>query len=240
MTLGLHVGSAFLWDRSKFFVIHAVLWDVDGTLIDSEPLNRRCFHDICAAFGRPVREDEKSKLFARSFPEVWDILSENYTFPVSYTAWCQAFVDRYKSLSNNGAARTGVIETVRRLTAMRVPQACVSNNMRKLTEINLDIVGVRDAMAFLVCLEDVNRGKPDPESYLKACARLKLEPGQCLAVDDSPVGVAAAKAAGLYTVAFPGTSQDAPDFDFATHAQMVVHSMDAFPWSLMAHEHRTN
>ena len=221
-------------------MIQAVLWDVDGTLIDSEPLNRRCFYEVCAALGRPVLEDEKPKLFARSFPEVWEILSENYTFPVSYSAWCQAFVDRYKSLSKDGVARAGVVKTVRRLAAMKAPQACVSNNMRKLTEINLDIIGVRDAMAFLVCLEDVNRGKPDPESYLKACARLNLKPDQCLAVDDSPVGVSAAKAAGLYTVAFPGTSEDAPDFDFTTHAQMVVHSMDAFPWSFIAHEHLVN
>lgn len=216
-------------------MIQAVLWDVDGTLIDSEPLNRRCLYEICAEFSRPIQEDEKPTLYARSFAEMWEILGGQHTFPVSYQEWCSAFAERYRSLSATGHARPGAVDVVRRLAAMSVPQASVSNNIRALTEINLDIVGVCDVMAFLVCLEDVTRGKPDPEPYRIACERLHLDPDACLAVDDSPVGIQSAKAAGLFTVAFPGTALETCSFDFGAHADTVIQSMTDFPWGRFEH-----
>ncbi|MCG8511853.1 MAG: HAD family phosphatase, partial [Rhodospirillales bacterium] len=195
----------------------------------------RCLYEICAEFARPIREDEKPALFARSFAEMWEILGGENTFSVSYQEWCNAFAARYRSLAATGRARAGAIDTVRRLASMNVPQASVSNNVRALTEINLDIVDVSDFMAFLVCHEDVRRGKPDPEPYRKACERLNLKPDTCLAVDDSPVGVQSAKAAGLFTVAFPGTSSEASGFDFGAHADMVLRSMADFPWGRFEH-----
>ena len=72
----------------------------------------------------------------------------------------------------------------------------------------------------------------------KACGidlDLNLKPHACLAVDDSPVGVQSAKAAGLFTVAFPGTSSEASGFDFGAHADMVLRSMANFPWGRFEH-----
>jgi HAD superfamily hydrolase (TIGR01509 family) len=102
------------------------------------------------------------------------------------------------------APRPGALDLVERLRDARVPIAVASNSQREFVERTLASAGPLDGrFQAVVSAEDVERPKPAPDIYLEACRRLSAEPGRCAAVEDSPTGVAAAVAAGMYVIGGP-------------------------------------
>jgi sugar-phosphatase len=94
----------------------------------------------------------------------------------------------------------GAVLLVRSISALEVPIGVVTSGGRGYAEGQLARLGIRDLFDVLVTAEDVTEGKPSPEGFLAACARLGVPPGQAVAFEDAPAGVAAAKAAGMPTV----------------------------------------
>ena len=103
---------------------------------------------------------------------------------------------------NQVQGRPGAIELVDRLRG-RVPMALASNSSRQLVSTALSTAGLTDAFDAIVTADDVDAGKPAPDIYLLACERLGVRPEDSLALEDSPSGIAAAKAAGLACIAVP-------------------------------------
>jgi HAD superfamily hydrolase (TIGR01509 family) len=100
--------------------------------------------------------------------------------------------------------RPGALELLGRLAGAGVPVAVASNSQREFVERTLGGAGLLDGrFATVVSVEDVANPKPAPDIYLEACRRLSAEPGACVALEDSPTGVTAAAAAGMYVVGVP-------------------------------------
>ena len=97
----------------------------------------------------------------------------------------------------------GVVETIRKLQKSGVPMAITSSAVRKSIEAILERLGLRDAFSLIVDGSEVVHGKPDPEAYLLTARKLRVEPERCLVLEDSQVGVVAAKRAGMVCVAIP-------------------------------------
>lgn len=189
----------------------AVVWDVDGVLLDSEPLHDEAARAAIAGSGIVLDARDTGALLGRPLPEVWSYLSER-----GLATPREAFIARVEAHYLAGLRADMARPDVRRLVAALdrrgIPQCCVSSGERRLVEANLSAVGVAATVRFALAREDVRRTKPDPEPYRTACARLGLAPADCLAVEDTPVGVRSASAAGLRVVAWPHALSAQCDF----------------------------
>ena len=205
-----------------------VVWDVDGTLIDSEPLHYQALLAVCGRYGRHVDEETNREMLGLSLAAVWDTLgAAGISFDTTRDGWIGEILDYYVDNVCTSMARPGARDTVQMLAANGVAQAAVSTAERRIVMANLEAVGVRSAMRFAIGREDIARTKPDPDPYIAAAERLALPPSQCVAVEDTPTGVASARAAGMFVVAFPNAMTSELDF---SKADLRVERLAEVPW----------
>jgi beta-phosphoglucomutase len=180
--------------------VKALLLDFNGTLSDDEPILCRIFIELFADAGKPLTEAEYFERLAgfsdREIVRMWLGRDD--------PALVERKIARYRELADGSTvdreAREAVLEAEK-----AVAVAVVSGSARVEIEPVLEAAGLTDAITLIVSSEDVARSKPDPEGYLIALHLLGIDPGDAAAVEDSEAGVAAAKAAGLYTAAVTTT-----------------------------------
>jgi HAD superfamily hydrolase (TIGR01509 family) len=126
----------------------------------------------------------------------------------------------------------GAVDAVRRL-AERYPLAVASSSNRPIIDAVLEIAGLAQYFDATVSSEEVPRGKPAPDVYLEAARRLGIAPERCAAVEDSHGGIRAAKAAGMFTIAFPNPTYP-PDEESLAQADVVIRSLDELTPELVA------
>jgi HAD superfamily hydrolase (TIGR01509 family) len=182
----------------------ALLFDFNGTLSDDEGLQYAIFRELFAEQGRPLSEQEYFDVLAgRSDPEIverWLGAGHPATAEV-----LERRVQLFRERAGDGSTvPPHVRESVLR-AAGRSRLAVVSGAVRSEVDMVLRAAGL-DVFEVIVSAEDVTRGKPDPEGYLLALRRLRLQAADAVAIEDSPPGIAAAKAAGLSCVAVLGTA----------------------------------
>ncbi|AHF76676.1 HAD superfamily hydrolase [Sodalis praecaptivus] len=181
----------------------AIAWDIDGTLVDSEPLHHRALLAACRRFGLDLSALPASRFCGVHVFDVWQALRAELPADLPREVWLRAIEDHYHAHSSELDAIPDSRETIRLLAAKGIKQACVSNSCRAIVESNLRALGVRECMDVVVTLDDVNRGKPAPEPYQHALSALGLPAAAVLAVEDSQTGALSAQAAGMH-VAFYG------------------------------------
>ncbi len=182
----------------------ALLFDFNGTLSDDEGVQCAIFRELFAEQGRPLSEQEYfDGLAGRSDPEIverWLGTGHPATAEV-----LERRVQLFRERAGDGSTvPPHVRESVLRAVG-RSRLAVVSGAMRSEIDMVLRAAGL-DVFEVIVSAEDVTRGKPDPEGYLLALRRLRLQAADAVAIEDAPPGIAAAKAAGLSCVAVLGTA----------------------------------
>ena len=204
----------------------AVAWDVDGTLIDSEPLHHRALLQACAQWQADMSDITEATFLGVHIDDVWTALQPRLPAGLSGHAWRQAIHALYVAERHSLVAIAGALETIRELARLGVPQVCVSNSSRRTVDANLQALDVIDYMAFSISLDDVTAGKPDPQPYATACLRLGLAPDEVLAVEDSLTGATSARAAGLRVALYcPG---ERPDFQADVYLRSLYEVMALF------------
>lgn len=177
--------------------LRGVAWDIDGTLVDSEPLHQRVLLEVCLGHGLDLRSLPAERFLGVHMDDVWKALAPQLPGVVR-AVWMSQIQDAYCArVGREVAPMPRAAEIVRTLSAAGVPQVAVSNSGRRVVEANLAALGIRERMAGVVSLDDVTRGKPDPEPYLRGAALLGLAPDEVLAVEDSATGAASGHAAGM-------------------------------------------
>ena len=175
--------------------MRALLLDFNGTLSEDEPVLCRIFQELFAEAGKPLSEQEYyAELAGFSDREVIHRWLGRYD-PVLE----QRKIDRYLELADGSTISDEAREAVRE-AAEQVAVAVVSGSARAEIQPVLDAAGLSPSITLLVSSDDIRRSKPDPEGYLIALHLLGVNASGATAVEDSEAGVAAAKAAGLYTV----------------------------------------
>jgi HAD superfamily hydrolase (TIGR01509 family) len=180
-----------------------VLFDMDGLLVDTEPLWFEVESVVMARLGGSWGEADQQALVGGSLRRTLDYLLARATRPVSrpdVARWMVAGMVELIS-SRPVPALPGARELLDQVAAAGIPYALVTSSERPVMEAVLDRLQVRFPVT--VCGDDVTNSKPDPEPYLLAAVKVGAEPRQCVALEDSPNGVAAAEAAGCATVAVP-------------------------------------
>jgi HAD superfamily hydrolase (TIGR01509 family) len=183
-------------------LFRAVAWDIDGTLIDSEPLHERALAAASAALGADLRDLEPDAFRGVHALDIWKALKPRFPAGSSFKTWIAA-IEGY-SVAHAGALEPnpGALEAMRKLAERGIAQACVSNSGRTIVDANIDALGIGKIIAFSLSLDDVSSGKPDPEPYREAGRRLALQAAEVVAVEDSGAGARSARAAGLYVVGY--------------------------------------
>jgi HAD superfamily hydrolase (TIGR01509 family) len=184
----------------------AVLWDMDGTLVDSEKVWTISLADTARWLGGELSAEAREAMvgsnMGRSLALMFDDLGVEAD-PGRMAEAARYLTDRTGELFAAGLVwRPGALEALRMVRAAGWPTALVTNTLRTLTEKALDSIG-REHFTVTVCGDEVPRGKPDPDPYLRAAELLGVTPEACLAVEDSPTGALAAERAGCAVLVVP-------------------------------------
>jgi HAD superfamily hydrolase (TIGR01509 family) len=180
-----------------------VLCDMDGTLLDSEKVWDVALADTAAWLGGDLSVAARRRMVGSSMARSVAILHADLDVAADPECSAAFLTERTAELFRTELLwRPGARKLLMTLRAAAVPTALVTSTHRYLTEIALDVLG-REFFAATVCGDEVRRPKPHPDPYLRAAELLGVEPGRCVAIEDSPLGIAAAEAAGCAVLAVP-------------------------------------
>jgi len=213
--------------------VKGVIWDVDGTLIDSEPLHFEALLSVSRECGFTIDKTRNESMLGLSLERVWEVLSETHDISIPMEEWKNRIIHYYLKNVSFEMARPGVIDCINTIASKEIFQACVSTAERKILDANLTAIGIGKNISFSFGFEDVAETKPAPEPYIKACERLKLPRNQCIAVEDTMVGVESATRAGLYTIAWPNDMSKNQDF---SKADVIVNDIWDVPWAELGND----
>jgi HAD superfamily hydrolase (TIGR01509 family) len=202
-------------------MIEAVVFDMDGVLIDSEPVWEEVRRGLVAERGGRWRPDTQDRLMGMSTGEWSAYMSQDLGVGLTPDEVAKAVID---AMAGRYAAHLplmpGAVEAVTAL-AERWPLAVASSAPQSLIEVVLDASGMRPSFKVALSSERVARGKPAPDIYLAVVDRLGVPPGKCAAVEDSSNGLRSAAAAGLAVIAVPHREYP-PAPDALAAARMVL------------------
>jgi HAD superfamily hydrolase (TIGR01509 family) len=182
----------------------AVVFDMDGLLLDTEVLWEKAEEALFTAHGGVFSHEDKMHVIGTSFDVTARYFAERLGEPPERGPELveEMTETMFAAVQRDVAGRPGALELVARLRG-RIPLGLASNSPRRLVDAALASAGLTDAFAAIVTSEDVVQAKPAPDIYLEACRRLGSVPSETLALEDSGSGIAAAKAAGLTCIAVP-------------------------------------
>ena len=183
--------------------IDAVLFDMDGLLIDSEPLWLEAETAVMARLGADWTAADQAQLLGGSLVRTVRYLLGKAARPASPAQVAEWLMTRVTELVRDRGVplRPGARELLAEVAAASLPHALVTSSERGFMDAVLARTGLR--FDVLVCADDVSVTKPDPEPYLLAAKLLGADPARCVALEDSPNGVASAQAAGCQVIAVP-------------------------------------
>jgi A/G-specific adenine glycosylase len=195
--------------------IAAVIFDLDGTLINSEPLYEVVDQEFLISKGvRPVEIDWSSVIGMGGRPFLTKIKSQ-FDLPEDLDSLVAEKDELYLSRANEVEVFAPVVELVRYLYVHGYSLAIATSSRRAVLDRMLSQTGLDLYFSVSVSADDVEHHKPDPEPFLVSAKALSVDPSECVVLEDSRYGVAAARAAGMSTVALPGPSQDREAFESA-------------------------
>jgi HAD superfamily hydrolase (TIGR01509 family) len=206
----------------------AVLFDMDGTLVDSEKVWQAALGDLAGSHGATLSPGARRALIGATTSDSMDILYADIAQPWhdhdAGGRWLEA---RVMTLLADGVVwRPGARDLLVAVRAAGIKTALVTATARHVTEAMLESIG-RANFDLVVTDDDVVNGKPHPEPYRHAAATLGVQPANCVAIEDSPAGCASALAAGCAVLAVPA-EVDLSRLTSVTHARSLTEVDVAF------------
>jgi beta-phosphoglucomutase-like phosphatase (HAD superfamily) len=203
--------------------ISAVLFDMDGTLVDSEPTHYDALVEAVVRHGQSVPDGLAERITGMSIADCHAALVESINLAMTLDDFIVAKHGAYLALAPGLKRRAGVDAALDLLARHDMPYAIVSNSDRMIADANLRATGLSRPGLVTVTRNDVRQGKPDPEPYLRAALLLGVRTENCLVIEDSPVGAQAGLAAGMQVIAWPEPHRE--DLVFPA-ACLIAHPFD--------------
>lgn len=205
--------------------IKGAVFDMDGLMFDTENLTYKLQREILLKDGiKFTLEDYKKTIGKRSadLPSFFkDLFGGSFNFEQFHNDCRSSFIQYTEK--NGVPIKDGLFEALEYLKANKIKTALATSTTRKSAERILKIADARSYFDVLVCAEDVENGKPDPEPFLKAAEKLKLKPSECIALEDSFNGIKSAYSAGMITVMIPDLIE--PTDDIKDKCDYIINSL---------------
>lgn len=194
--------------------VHAVVFDCDGLLVDTEVCWTRAETELFNAHGHEFGLEQKKLVIGTSLEAAADVMADYFGRPGEGPAIAVDLLTRVRRELDAGAeAMPGAVELVRACAA-RLPVAVASNSPRSLLEVALGRAGLSELLVHSFAADEVPAAKPAPDLYLAACRALDTAPSAAVAFEDSGTGIRSARAAGLRVVTVPSLPGQELDHDW--------------------------
>jgi HAD superfamily hydrolase (TIGR01509 family) len=205
----------------------AVIFDMDGLMLDTEPLAARAWSEAAAALGVEFDNALALSMVGRNFADCQAIVRQHYGDDYPVDALLSSWHAAYDAIvSRDGLAlKPGVHELIDWLDVVAIPRAVATSTRRSRARSKLEATELLRRFHDLVGGDEVPRGKPAPDIYLEAARRLKVPPGDCIALEDSEPGIRAAYAAGTMPIMVPDLHP--PSADLIAHGVLILPTLHA-------------
>ncbi|KJH69707.1 HAD family hydrolase [Aliterella atlantica] len=206
-------------------MIQALLFDLDGTLVNNDPIHFQAWREILTPYNLDIDEEfYKKRITGRLNPDIVKDLLPQLT-----PAQAQEFIEekeaRYRQAATTIQPLEGLNSILEWANARSLKLALVTNAPRLNTQFMLKVLGLETAFSVVVLGEDVAVAKPDPTPYQVALAQLEVPKAAAIAFEDSPSGIRSAVSAGIFTVGIASTQE--PDNLYQFGAELVIPNFSA-------------
>jgi pseudouridine-5'-monophosphatase len=216
-------------------VVTHIIYDNDGLLLDTEPFYTTAHEIMAGHYGKVFDWTVKSKMIGLRAEDSAKVLIHSLQLPMSVPEYLEARKHILAELFPKAEPLPGAIRLTKHLHAAGIPQAVATSSDR----YNFDLKIIRHQEWFRIfdCIvtgddPEIKRGKPHPDIFLITAERLKASPSQCLVFEDSPAGIDAARAAGMYTVAVPDPHMEDGAYPQAHQIIRDLKDLDLASWGL--------
>jgi HAD superfamily hydrolase (TIGR01509 family) len=197
--------------------VGTVIFDMDGLMIDSEPVHQKAYDAVLQRFGKGLTEEENNRLYVGiSDKDITEDLVQRHGLPVSPAELEEAKHHAYLELVEHILPQEGLMELLNKLQDRNYKMAIASSSPLSHIQVVLDALHAGEYFSAYFSAEQVEHGKPAPHLFLLAAQEIGSNPAQCLVLEDAPSGIAAAKAASMYSFAIPSRETKGADFSNAT------------------------
>lgn len=212
-------------------MICAVLFDLDGLMVDSEPHSLRSWHAILASRGVTLDQPTTERMLGLRQVETGQMLVDRYRLPDQPSALSREKEEyQIRHLNGNVRAMPGLRELLDEIDRRALRKAIASSGVRRYVNAVLEIIDLTGRFSTIITGDDVHNGKPAPDVFLAAAHALQTDPQHCLVLEDAPAGVQAAKAAGMQCVAIPNYHTGGLDLSLADYLfPSLIEVRDALP-----------
>lgn len=211
----------------------ALILDMDGLLVDSEPLWFEVERAFCRARGHDWTEEHASGCVGRGLPATLTAMGERFGFPIVSERDAAAVIDAFIANVARLSLKRGAAELLRAAQGRGLPAALASSSPRRLIDAVLGRFDLRAHFDAVISGDDVVHLKPAPDIFLRAAAELGLAPSRCAVLEDSFAGATAGRAAGTIVVAVPEGSWEGRGFE-AVADVCLPDLVEALSWLALA------
>jgi pseudouridine 5'-phosphatase len=194
----------------------AIIFDLDGLMVDSEPLARRAWEQVVGAYGRKLNDALYLQIIGRRLEDSSRLLQEALDLPLSAGELARQKDTAWHAIWSRGLPpMPGLLALHEQIRRRRLPWAVATSSRRHYAEKVLAQLSLIEGCGAIAGGDEVAEGKPAPDLYLLAAARLGVSPGLCLALEDSAPGCQAAVDAGMRVAAVPGDHTTPEELEMA-------------------------
>lgn len=206
--------------------IAAVIFDMDGLTLDTEPISRQAWQHAAADFNYTITDDLFMQVLGTTVEDTGIVFRREFgqDFPLDEIHEREKRYAAEYVRENGVPMKSGVAELLDLLDEREMPRALATSTNRETALLRLEIAGILDRFDVVVCGDDIVNGKPSPDIFLFTAGRLNVRPGRCLVLEDSDAGVKAAYTAGMTPIMVPDLK--APTASSKTLAYRIVSSLN--------------
>jgi len=205
----------------------AVLWDVDGTLVDTAELHYQAWQALALEIGKPFTRADFAGTFGWRNPEIIPKLFGRDYSEDEITRLGDHKEDLYREEAKKGVAHLpGALSLLESLRTSGAKQAIGSSAPRRNIDLILDLTQTAPMFGAIVSMEETQRGKPHPEVFLLGARRLGVPAERCIVIEDAPVGIQAAKSGGMRAIGVTFVGHHSEQKLLAAGADLVVPTLE--------------